>query len=74
MIQPNLSERQQAVYDALKAFIEANGYPPDTRALIAATGINSSSMIRRYLRQLHLLGYIELVPNISRGIKLLEAS
>jgi SOS-response transcriptional repressor LexA len=74
MIRPLLSKRQQQVYDAIQDFHGLNGYMPGTRDLSEMTGINSTSMIRRYLKELDLLGYIVLTPHVARGIRLLEAS
>jgi repressor LexA len=68
----DLTQCQRKVFDALKAFIAENGFPPTNVELAKIMGMASGNAIFQHLRYIEKKGWIELVPRISRGIRLLR--
>lgn len=66
-----LTERQQQVWKCVACYIDDQGYPPSVRDIMQATGLTSTSLVGRYLDDLHRKGYIRRTSWISRGIVLL---
>lgn len=65
-----LTERQGEILDFIRQCIREKGLPP-TRAEIAQHfGYASPNAAEDHLRALKRKGFIELVPAISRGIRL----
>ena len=67
-----LTERQRQVFDFIRERVAASGIPPTVAEITAAMGVSSTNGIRGHLQALKRKGAIELVPNASRGIRLLE--
>ena len=66
-----LTKRQGEVLDVLKTGLTAGLIP--TRAEIAKElGFKSPNAAEEHLQALHKKGYIEMIPRISRGIKILR--
>ncbi|RKS85208.1 repressor LexA [Orbus hercynius] len=66
-----LTERQQQIYDLIKAHIHSTGMPP-TRAEIAnQLGFRSANAAEEHLKALARKGAIEMIAGSSRGIRLL---
>ncbi len=69
-----LTPRQQEILDLIKDTIEATGMPP-TRAEIAnRLGFRSPNSAEEHLKALAKKGVIEMLPGMSRGIRLIGAN
>ncbi|WP_455207333.1 transcriptional repressor LexA [Kaarinaea lacus] len=67
-----LTERQKEILDFIKETVAASGMPPTVAEITAAMGVSSTNGIRGHLQALERKGAIELIPNASRGIRLLD--
>lgn len=67
-----LTERQKEILDFIRETVAASGMPPTVAEITAAMGVSSTNGIRGHLQALERKGAIELVPNASRGIRLLD--
>jgi repressor LexA len=67
-----LTERQKQILDFIKEEVAASGMPPTVAEITAAMGVSSTNGIRGHLQALARKGAIELIPNASRGIRLLD--
>jgi repressor LexA len=66
-----LGERHQKILAYLKKFQDEAGYSPSIRQIGESIGVNSTSLVDYYLKQLENYGYIERDPHVSRSIRLL---
>lgn len=68
----DLTRRQSQVLNFIKKFRDKNGYPP-TRVEIAKNfGFASPNAAEDHIKVLVKKGAIKTVPNVSRGIVVLE--
>jgi len=67
-----LGERHHKIMEFLEKFQEENGYSPSIREIGESIGVNSTSLVDYYLRQLVALGYIERDDHISRSIRIMR--
>jgi len=67
-----LTERQNEILDFIRETVAASGMPPTVAEIAEAMGVSSTNGIRQHLQALERKGAIELVPNASRGIRLLD--
>jgi repressor LexA len=67
-----LTERQSQILDFIRETVAASGMPPTVAEIAVAMGVSSTNGIRGHLQALERKGAIELVPNASRGIRLLD--
>lgn len=67
-----LTTRQRQVLEFIREELTASGMPPTVAEIAAAMGVSSTNGIRGHLQALERKGAIELVPNASRGIRLLD--
>lgn len=67
----DLTERQQAILDAIHRGIRDNGLPPTIRELCDAVGLSSPSSVKAQLETLESKGYIQRDEGRSRAIHLL---
>ena len=67
-----LTDRQQQILEYIQQIVAANGMPPTVAEITAAMGVSSTNGIRGHLQALARKGAIELIPNASRGIRLLD--
>ena len=67
-----VSERQQAILEFIREFINEHQFPPTIRQIGERVGISSTSVVKYNLEALERKGYIERDPEISRGIRLVE--
>ncbi|MFB3787750.1 MAG: transcriptional repressor LexA [bacterium] len=65
----DLSPRQRAILDYLEKYKEERGYPPTLREICKKFGISSTNGARYHLQRLMKLGYLEIDPHKSRGVK-----
>jgi repressor LexA len=68
-----LSERQQRILEFIQEFIEDRRFPPTIREIGEKVGISSTSVVKYNLEILERRQLIERNPDISRGIRLLDA-
>ena len=70
----DLTRRQRETLDAIRAAIRRHGYPPSRRELAQALGIGHAQSVSEHLSALQKKGYIDLVADVNRGIRLLEGA
>jgi repressor LexA len=68
----SLSPKQLEVLGFIGQFIAARGLPPTRGEIAQGLGLKNRQGIDQHLRALESKGVIELVPGISRGIRLRE--
>jgi repressor LexA len=69
---PPLSPKQLEVLAFIRNFVVSHALPPTRGEIAAGLGLRNRQGIDQHLRALDLKGVIELVPGISRGIRLRE--
>jgi SOS-response transcriptional repressor LexA len=67
-----LPEVTRLVYDTLAAFMDANGYAPTFRQIMALTGISSTSVVERHITYLVDHGLIVREHGATRTIRLVQ--
>lgn len=67
-----LTPRQQQILDFIRDFAAQEGFPPTIAEIARAIDVSSPHGVREHLRALARKGVIELTPNASRGIRLLQ--
>ncbi len=67
----DLSRRQQAILDYIRAFLDDNDYPPTIRDIQRELVISSTSVVDYNLKVLEERDLIRRNKNISRGIEVL---
>lgn len=65
-----LTQRQQAVLDFIKRHNDKNGVPPTVREIAAGMGFRSTNGVVDHVKALIKHGYLDKIPNRSRGIRL----
>ena len=68
----DLTRRQRETLDAIRVAIRRHGYPPSRRELAQALGIGHAQSVSEHLSALQKKGYIDVVADVNRGIRLLE--
>ncbi|CAM4216039.1 transcriptional repressor LexA [Vibrio neonatus] len=66
-----LTQRQQQVFDLIKAKIEDTGMPPTRAEIARALGFRSANAAEEHLKALAKKQVIEIIPGASRGIRIL---
>jgi SOS regulatory protein LexA len=72
MAQNELTPRQYEILELIRSHIAEEGCPPTRAEISDALGFRSPNAAEEHLRALERKGYLEIVPNSSRGIRLLE--
>jgi repressor LexA len=67
-----ITKRQQELYDFIVSFMKEHGYPPTIEEIGDACQIKWPTAVVDHLQALEKKGYIERIPGISRGIKLMD--
>src|SRR3954471_10725861 len=67
----SLSDKQQAILEAIQRSVSTRGYPPSMREIGDAVGLSSLSSVTHQLNQLELAGYIRRDPNRPRALEVL---
>jgi repressor LexA len=67
-----LSPKQLEVLGFIRRFIEERGFPPTRGEIAEGLRLKNRQGIDQHLRALEMKGAIELVPGISRGIRVCE--
>jgi repressor LexA len=68
----DLTQRQKQVLEFIEKIMEEQGMPPTVAEITTGLGLSSTNGVRGHLQALARKGAIELVPNASRGIRLLH--
>lgn len=68
----DLTRKQLEVLAFIRRFMERDGLPPTRGEIAVGLGLRNRQGIDQHLRALEHKGAIELVPGISRGIRLRE--
>lgn len=63
-----LSERQQAILNYIRQYLQAKGYPPSVREIGEAVGLSSSASVHNHLQKLEEWGLLIRDPAKSRSI------
>ena len=69
----SISQRQREVYDYLGRFVRAHGKAPTLAEIQKQFKLSSPATVHGLLAALEREGLIRRVPNVSRGIEVLEA-
>lgn len=69
---PDLTVRQQAIYDFVRERIAADGLPPTWAEIARAFGFRQTRAAQKHLQALQAKGYLTLLPGKARGIRLGE--
>jgi repressor LexA len=67
-----VTERQRAILDYLRAFVDEHGYPPTVREIGEAVGLRSPSTVHAHLAQLERVGLLRRDPTKPRAIELTD--
>ncbi|EEO27301.1 transcriptional repressor LexA [Oxalobacter paraformigenes] len=67
-----LTARQQEILNLISQSIEKTGFPPTRAEIAAELGFRSVNAAEEHLQALARKGVIEIVPGISRGIRLVQ--
>ena len=69
-----LTKRQQEIYDFIRTYSSANGYPPTVRDIGKAVGLASSSTVHAHLSNLEKAGVLRRDPTKPRALELLAGA
>jgi repressor LexA len=72
MVEKNLTQRQQEIFDFVKRYVGEHGYPPTVRDIGQAIGLASSSTVHAHLANLEKLGVLRRDPTKPRAIEVLK--
>jgi repressor LexA len=72
MVELNLTNRQQEIFDFVKKYVGEHGYPPTVRDIGKAIGLTSSSTVHAHLANLEKLGLLRRDPTKPRAIEVLK--
>lgn len=72
MAEPNLTRRQQEIYDYLVKHLPTLPHPPTLDELCNALGLKSRGSLHKQVQALIEAGLVEPMNNLRRGIRLVE--
>ena len=67
-----LKDKQLEIYEFLKIFTEAKGYPPSVREICEAVNLKSTSTVHGHLRRIEKKGLIKRDPTKPRALEIIE--
>ncbi|HEV3479704.1 MAG TPA: transcriptional repressor LexA [Gaiellaceae bacterium] len=67
-----VTERQRAILDYLRGFVEEHGYPPTVREIGEAVGLRSPSTVHAHLAQLERAGLLRRDATKPRALELTD--
>ena len=70
----DLTDRQQSVLDYIKAQAAEEGMPPTLQQIADAFGFRQACAALKHVRKLEEAGYLQVLPNQARGIRLAGAT
>lgn len=68
----DLTERQQQVLDWIRRYVRQHGVPPTRVELAHGLGLSEASSVTDHLKRLEKSGWIQVLPNKTRSIRLLN--
>jgi len=68
----DLTARQRAVLDFIKAHAECEGAPPTLQQISDAFGFAQACAAHKHVQRLRQAGYLEVRPNQARGIRIVD--
>jgi len=71
-VRKTLSARQQKMLEFIRDFDQENGFPPTVRDIQKGCDISSTSVVDYNLQILQRDGHIRRMPEVARGIEILE--
>lgn len=60
------------MFNWIKGVIQSTGEPPKIREIGQHFNMNSPASVHEHLRKMEALGWITIIPNVTRGIRLVE--
>jgi len=60
------------VYDFIKKYIEASGYPPTVREIMTEVNVTSTSTVKYYLDKLEEKGLVKRTGNKNRALEIIK--
>ena len=66
------SSRQEEILEFISGFIARSQYPPTLREIQHGLNLSSVSLVVHHVRKLEMAGSIKRIPEISRGLILLD--
>lgn len=66
------TDKQKEVYEFLKQYTEAKGYPPSVREICEAVELKSTSTVHGHLKRLEKKGLIKRDPTKPRALEIAE--
>src|SRR5436190_10474791 len=69
-----VTAKQRRVYDSIRRYVESNQEPPTMAEIGRQFQMSSSASVHGILAALEREGLIRRIPNVSRGIELVEQS
>ncbi|MCC2254612.1 transcriptional repressor LexA [Ruminococcus sp. CLA-AA-H200] len=66
-------EKQQEIYEYIKAQTSERGYPPTVREICDAVGLKSTASVSKYLARLEENGLIRRSPTSPRAIEVIDS-
>jgi repressor LexA len=67
---PVLTERQRQIFEFVRSYVDAHGYPPTVREIGEAVGLASPSTVHAHLANLERAGLLKRDPTKPRAIEL----
>jgi repressor LexA len=71
---PMVTDRQRAILDYVRGFVDEHGYPPTVREIGEAVGLRSPSTVHAHLAQLERAGLLRRDPTKPRALELTDRS
>jgi repressor LexA len=69
---PMVTDRQRAILDYVRGFVDEHGYPPTVREIGESVGLRSPSTVHAHLAQLERAGHLRRDPTKPRAIELTD--
>ena len=70
----DVKDKQSEIYEFLKTYTEAKGYPPSVREICEAVSLRSTSTVHGHLKRLEKKGMIKRDPSKPRALEIGELS
>jgi len=70
----DVKDKQSEIYEFLKTYTEAKGYPPSVREICEAVSLRSTSTVHGHLKRLEKKGMIKRDPSKPRALEIAELS
>ena len=67
-----LSTRQEGILEFIREFLDEHHFPPTVRDIQSGCNVSSTSVVDYNLHILQREGYLRRLPEVSRGLELLE--